>query len=250
MTTSEKITLEICASDIDSVYAAAEGGADRVELCSALTEGGLTPSYGLLREALKVDGLKVNVLLRHRNGDFIYSPREMDVMTDDVAMICEAGANAIVFGALNPDGTVDTEACRRIIESSQNMSHTFHRAFDLCRDPFEAARIIESLGFDRILTSGMAASAMEGADTLKELQQAFPALTFIAAGGITPDNAAEIVNRTGIREIHASAKHTVGSSMTSRREGVSMGKPGTDEYARSTTSAANVRDIIKNIKEL
>lgn len=248
MTLPEKITLEICASDIDSVYAASEGGADRMELCSALTEGGLTPTYGLLREALKVDGLKVNVLLRHRNGDFIYSPREMDVMLDDVTMIREAGANAIVFGALKPDGTVDAEACGRVIEKSPDMKHTFHRAFDLCRDPFEAARIIESLGFDRILTSGMAASALEGADMLRELQKAFPRLIFIAAGGITPANAAEIVSRTGVGEIHASAKHTIGSCMTFRREGVSMGKTGADEYARSTTSAANVRDIISNLK--
>lgn len=247
MTTTKKITLEICASDIDSVYSASEAGADRVELCSALTEGGLTPSYGLLREALKVDGLKVNVLLRHRNGDFIYSPREMDVMLDDVVMIREAGANAIVFGALKPDGTVDAEACRRVIEKTPDMKHTFHRAFDLCRDPFEAARIIESLGFDRILTSGIAASAQQGADMLKWLQEAFPKLIFIAAGGITPDNAAEIIRTTGVSEIHASAKHTVGSSMIFRREGVSMGKPGADEYARSTTSAVNVRDIISNL---
>lgn len=238
-----KTILEICAADIDSVYAAAKGGADRVELCCALGEGGLTPSAGMIEEALAIDCIKINVLIRPRSGDFLYSEAELRTMLRDITICRELGVNGVVFGALTKEGDVDTEACRRMAEAAGNLNKTFHRAFDMCRDPRQALRDIIELGFDRILTSGQAATAMEGADLIRRLQEEYPELTFIAAGGVTPDNASEIVARTGVREIHASAKATIGSSMIHRHAGVSMGNPDIDEFSRNTTSVDLVADI-------
>ncbi|MDE5870629.1 MAG: copper homeostasis protein CutC, partial [Muribaculaceae bacterium] len=130
-------------------------------------------------------------------------------------------------------------------EAAGNVNKTFHRAFDLCRDPRRAVREITALGFDRILTSGQAATAMEGAGLIHGLQQEFPEMVFIAAGGITPANAAGIVERAGVREIHASAKKKVRSRMIYRNPAISMGAPGADEFSRYTTSADIVSEIVK-----
>ena len=204
--TTPKTILEVCAADIDSVYAAAKGGADRVELCCALSEGGLTPSVGMIEEALTVPGIKVNVLIRPRSGDFLYSEAEVRTMLRDIELCRELGVNGVVFGALTPEGYVDVECCRRMKEAAGTLHKTFHRAFDMCRDSQQAVRDIVDLGFDRILTSGQAASAMEGVALIHKLQQEYPRIVFIAAGGVTPENAAEIVARAGVREIHASSK--------------------------------------------
>ena len=243
MTTPTTPTLEICAADIDSVHAAARGGAHRVELCCALSEGGLTPSVGMIEEALTVPGIKVNVLIRPRTGDFLYSEAELRTMLRDVTLCRKLGVNGVVFGALTPAGNVDITAYRRMAEAAGGLHKTFHRAFDMCRDPRQAVRDIIKLGFDRILTSGHALSAMDGVELIRRLQEEFPEITFIAAGGITPGNESEIVRLTGVREIHASAKITVQSRMTYRNPAVSMGTPGTDEFSRNTTSSDIVRMI-------
>lgn len=235
--------LEICAGDIDSVYAAARGGADRVELCCALSEGGLTPSAGMIEEALSVPGIKVNVLIRPRSGDFIYSEAELRVMIRNIEMCRQLGVNGVVFGALTSDGDVDKEACRRMAEASAGLQRTFHRAFDMCRDPQNAVRDILKLGFDRILTSGQEMSAMAGSALIKQLQMEFPDITFIAAGGVIPSNVTEIIAESGVREIHASAKTTVKSPMKFRRKSVSMGKAGIDEYMRETSDEETIRKI-------
>lgn len=248
MTTTKRI-LEICAADIDSVYAAARGGADRVELCCALSEGGLTPSLGLIEGALTVEGIKVNVLIRPRSGDFLYSEAELRTMVRDITICRELGVNGVVFGALTRHGDVDTEACRRMAEAAGSLHKTFHRAFDMCLDPRKAVRDIQELGFDRILTSGQEVSAMAGALLIRDLQLEFPAMTFIAAGGVIPSNVAKIVAISGVREIHASAKTSVESSMTYRRTGVSMGSPSADEFSRTTTSGDLVAAIKRSLKQ-
>ncbi len=238
-----KTILEVCAGDIESVYAAARGGAERVELCCALSKGGLTPSLGMIEEALKVEGIKVNVLIRPRSGDFVYSDEEIRVMVRDIEMCRKLGVNGVVFGALTPDGDIDMEACQKMAEAADGLHMTFHRAFDMCRDPQEATEKIIGLGCDRILTSGQAASALEGADLIGSLQKDFPSVVFIAAGGISPENVKEIIKKTGVTEVHASAKATVGSAMRFRRDSVSMGDPEADEYSRLTTSEQLVRMI-------
>lgn len=240
-----KRLLEVCAGDIDSVEAAARGGADRVELCCALSEGGLTPSVGMIEEALTVPEIKVNVLIRPRTGDFVYSEAELRVMIRDIKTCRLSRVNGVVFGALTPDGDIDMEACRRMANAAEGLHKTFHRAFDMCRNPRQAVKDIISLGCDRILTSGQAATAMEGAHLIQELKTEFPEVIFIAAGGVTPENVAEIIEKTGVNEVHASAKAPLGSSMRFRKEGVNMGKAETDEYTRLSTS----EEIVKMIND-
>ncbi len=231
-----KTLLEVCAGDIESVYAAARGGAERVELCCALSEGGLTPSLGMIEEALKAEGIKVNVLIRPRSGDFVYSDEEIQVMVCDIEMCRKIGVNGVVFGALTPDGDIDIAACQKMAEAADGLHMTFHRAFDMCRDPQKATEKIIELGCDRILTSGQAASALSGADLIGKLQKEFPSIVFIAAGGVSPENVKEILEKAGVKEVHASAKTAIGSSMRFRRDGVSMGKADADEYSRQSTS--------------
>ncbi|MDE7459520.1 MAG: copper homeostasis protein CutC, partial [Paramuribaculum sp.] len=168
-TTKQQPLLEVCAGDLESVRAAAEGGAARVELCSALGEGGVTPSIGFLRQALLVPSLRVHVLIRPRGGDFLYTPEEVNAMVADIEACREAGAHGVVIGALTPDGDIDLPSCRRMIEAAGEMSVTFHRAFDLCRNPEEALDTIIELGCDRLLTSCQAATAIEGTPLLRRL---------------------------------------------------------------------------------
>lgn len=243
------LTLEICTADIDSVKAAAAGGAQRVELCSGLAEGGVTPSVGLIRESRKVEGLKLHVLIRPRGGDFIYSPAEVDCMADDVETAVNCGADGVVIGALKPDGSIDTETCRRLIEKANGKSVTFHRAFDLCRDPEGALGTIIALGCDRILTSGQQANAEAGIEMLRKLVRlADGRISIMAGSGVSPENAGRIVAETGCRELHASARSTIGSEMTYRNPGVAMGTPGSDEYARKVTDPAIVAGIISAMR--
>ncbi len=238
-----KTILEVCAGDIESVYAAARGGAERVELCCALSEGGLTPSFGMIEEALKVEGIKVNVLIRPRSGDFVYSDEEVRVMVRDIEMCRKLGVNGVVFGALTPYGDIDMAACQKMAEAADGLHKTFHRAFDMCSNPHKAVEEITQLGCDRILTSGQAASAIDGANLIRELQEEYPYMIFIAAGGVSPENVKKIVETTGVREVHASAKASVSSAMRFRRDSVSMGDAEADEYSRLTTSQQLVRMI-------
>lgn len=238
--------LEICAADIHSVYATAQGGAQRVELCSGLAEGGMTPSLGFVEKALKVPGLKIHLLIRPRPGDFLYSDDEADIMLRDIRTFKQLGAHGVVIGALTPHGDVDTNLCRQLISEAGNMSVTFHRAFDLVRSPIDALQQIIDMGCHRILTSGCAPSALEGADMLAQLQRnASHKLTILAGGGVTPANAAEIMRKTGVHELHASARGPIQSLMRFRHPGVSMGAPGCDEYTRNTTNAQIVNQLVQ-----
>lgn len=239
--------LEVCAADLDSVANAAKAGAARVELCSALAEGGVTPSRGLLSEALKL--IKVNVLIRPRGGDFLYSDAEKECMLSDIRDARRTGANGVVVGALTIDGNIDIDFCRRAVEAAGPLELTFHRAFDLCRDPFEALEQIIALGFDRILTSGQAAGALQGVDVLRELnEKAGSRITILAGGGVNPGNAGEIIRLTGVRELHASARQCVPSAMKYRHDGVAMGARDSDEYSRAVSSPEIITGIINSMK--
>lgn len=243
-----KSKLEICAGDIRSVRAAAMGGAARVELCSALSEGGLTPSYGLIKEALKERGMKVNVLIRPRAGDFVYNKEELAVMKADILMARQLGANGVVFGCLTPQGKVDMTACRSLMDAAEGMSTTFHRAFDLVADPFEALENVITLGFDRILTSGLRSTALSGAKTLKALiDKADGRIVIMPGAGINRENCAEIMRLTGAHELHASAREAYDSEMIFRRDGISMGAVGADEYEMKYTSPLAVDALINEM---
>lgn len=220
--------LEVCCGNLDSVKAAVEGGAPRVELCSRLDLDGLTPLWDELREARRLfPTLKIHALIRPREGDFCYCPEEMAQIAADIQTALDLGADGIVVGALTEKGDVDREALESILPKGPAL--TFHRAFDVCRRPFEALKVIEELGFHRILTSGQAPSAQEGTDLLRELQ-ARTSLTILPGGGINAFNARRILELTGCRELHASASITL------------MG--------RKVTDAKKVADILSVTQDL
>lgn len=201
--------LEVCAGSIESIKAAYEGGAYRVELCSALSEDGLTPSLGMIRYALSLKGLRVHVLIRPRSGDFVYSEDEIRCMEEDIRFAAECGAHGVVIGALTPGGDIDMECCRRLVNAAGAMDITFHRAFDVSRDPIEAFGKVMELGCSRLLTSGHERSATEGLPLLKRLVELGGKRICVMPGaGVNPDNAAMIIRESRAREIHASARST------------------------------------------
>lgn len=239
-----EVKLEVCAGCMESVWAAARGGAYRVELCSGLGEGGVTPSLGFVKEALKVPGLKKNILIRPRGGDFLYTPAEVEIMVQDILAVKDLGADGVVIGALCPDGTIDEEAMEKMLEAACGMEVTFHRAFDMSRDADESLERIIALGCDRILTSGMAPAAEVGIPTLRRMvERALGRISVMPGCGVKSANAAIIVKETGVGEIHASARCLQDSKMQFRQEGVCMGQKG-DEYKRMATSEKEVFDIV------
>lgn len=238
--------IEICCADIESVEAAKEGGADRIELCAALEIGGLTPSSGLISEAVRImGGERVNVLIRPRGGDFVYSCSEFRVMEADIAEAVALGAGGIVMGALTPCGEPDLRLLEEIRRRFPEVTFTFHRAFDLSADPFESAKAIRAAGFDRILTSGLAPTALEGAQTIRRLvEEAGGAIEIMAGSGVTPENLTELISLTGVRAVHASAKMKRQSQCSGRGKGISMGSRDGDDYTRMVTSAETVKELI------
>lgn len=241
--------LEICAGSVESVIAARDGGAQRIELCAALEVGGVTPSAGLIAEARKIDGLTLNVIIRPRGGDFLYNEYEAACMEQDIRTCKQLGVDGVVIGALTPDGDIDAVLCKRLIAAAKGMSITFHRAFDMCRDPKKALEELIAMGCDRVLTSGQAATAEAGIPLLKELvQQACRRIIIMPGCGVNSNNAAAILSATGATEIHASARKSVGSGMKFRHSGVNMGNAENDEYARKETCKKEVTAIIERLK--
>ena len=195
--------IEICLEDVQSVLAAQNGNADRVELCSDLFEGGLTPSLGTVLAARKLAGIPINCMIRPRGGDFCYSDLEFQAMKEDVLAFKKADVNGIVFGILTPQGDVDVERCRQIIEIARPLSVTFHRAFDMTRDPYKALEDLIGLGVDRVLTSGQEATVTEGMDLLADLVKIAGDRIIVMPGcGITERNFKKIHERIGAREYH------------------------------------------------
>ena len=238
--------LEVCCGNLESVDAAVAGGARRIELCSDLEVDGLTPPVEWIREVRKrYPSLTVHVLVRSRAGDFVYAPEEVETMAAQVEEALEAGADGIVIGCLTAGGDVDIPAMERLVRTVEsynlaaellrsdlchaaNDSHyfpgparrvsiTFHRAFDVCKRPFDALEHIIALGCDRILTSGQGPTVVEGSDMLRELRKrADGRIIILPGGGVTPRNAGRILAMTGCTEIHASASETIdGKKVTS-----------------------------------
>ena len=198
--------LEICCADYNSVLAAIEGGAQRVELCSGLNEGGMTPSAGLI-EAAVATGIRVHVLIRPRGGDFVYSDAEKRIMLSDIRIAKRCGVSGVVVGALDEDGAIDRVFLDRCIEEAGGMSVTFHRAFDCCCNPIETLDGLIYAGVDYLLTSGHAPNAMDGAPLLSNLMtRASGRIKIIAAAGINSSNIERLADETGCMEFHASAR--------------------------------------------
>lgn len=241
-------TLEICAGSIESAVAARDGGAQRIELCAALEVGGVTPSAGLIAEARKVEGLILNVIIRPRGGDFLYNEYEVACMEEDIITCKRLGVDGVVIGALTADGDIDTATCKRLIDAADGMSVTFHRAFDMCRNPQKALEELVALGCHRVLTSGQAPTAEAGIEQLEKLvKQADGRIIIMPGCGVNSNNAKNILQATGAKEIHASARKSVGSGMLFRNSNVSMSNSDSDEYARKETDVNEVRAITDSI---
>ena len=237
-----KFTLEVCADSVESVLAAEKGGADRIELCGNVVIGGTTPSESLFREIRRHSDIKIHALIRPRFGDFCYTEYEFDIIRSEVRRFRELGAQGVVIGMLKPDGSLDVEHLALLMEEAKGMSVTLHRAFDVCRDPFEALEQCRKLGINTILTSGQRASAWEGRFLLAELiKKAEGKIEILAGAGIGPETIPDLAAFTGVRSFHMSGKTVKESRMLFRREGVPMGLPGFDEYKIWQTDEANVR---------
>ncbi|GAP44479.1 copper homeostasis protein CutC [Lentimicrobium saccharophilum] len=246
-----KIKIEICAGSVESVLAAKKGGADRIELCSALGLGGLTPSQSLMEYAINKAGIETFVLIRPRNGDFHYTRAEYEIMKSDIYTARACGAAGIVTGMLNTDGTADTCRMKELIEMARPMKITFHRAFDVCKDPFTALEDIIGLGCERILTSGQAMDALSGSGLLAALVELAGSRIIIMPGsGINASNLRQLHQQTKAMEYHLSASKLKPSRMHFRNNSVSMGLPGEDEYSIRETDPALVAEICRIARSL
>ena len=238
--------IEVCANSAASCVAAEQGGAVRVELCAGIPEGGTTPSYGEMVTARRAIGIQLNVIIRPRGGDFLYTPAEVQTMLLDIE------ADGVVFGCLGADGTVDVETNARLKQAAGGLSTTFHRAFDVCRDPFEALEEIIALGFDRILTSGQEATAPAGSALIAELVRRAQGRIIIMPGcGVNETNVAGLARDTGATEFHMSARRRVEGGMVYRNDRVSMGGTVTvEEFARDVTDPERVARSIEALRHV
>ena len=239
--------LEVCVDSIQSAIAAEKGRAERIELCSSLSEGGITPSAGMIAATRDAIGIGLHVLLRPRRGDFLYSPLEFEIIKKDIETAKKLGAEGIVVGLLKADGQIDRERMKVLMELSQPLNITFHRAFDLTPDPYQALDELIRLGVHRLLTSGQQESAYKGMALIADLvKRADDQLTVMPGGGINSQNIQELIEKTAAREFHASARKKVKSSMHFRRSDLPMaGSQPLSEYEQLVADPDQVRAIRK-----
>jgi len=241
------VAVEVCVDGVESALAAREGGANRVELCDNLLEGGTTPSYGVIAATRRRLHIGLHVIIRPRGGDFCYSAAEFEVMKRDIWACKDLGADAVVLGILSPSGTVDSDRVSELVALARPMAVTFHRAFDMTRDAIEALKALVTLNIERVLTSGQAPSALAGVPLLKRLVEASAGkIKIMAGGGVNLQNAQQIVQASGVSEIHVGSGCTVSldSPMKFRNPALSMGTTESTEYTLRRTSAAAVRSLV------
>lgn len=239
------ICMEICVDSLSSAISAEKGGADRIELCDNLVVGGTTPSAAMIELARKYLTIGIHVLIRPRSGDFCYSPLEWEVMKRDIEIAKSLGVNGIVTGVLRPNGEIDVDMMKEILQLARPLTVTFHRAFDMTRDPLEALDTLISLGVERVLTSGQKSKAILGVDLIRQLVQRAQNQIIIMPGvGISAANVKDIIANTGVKEVHMSLKEKVDSVMKYRNDQVAMGgNLILSEYETFFTSEKAVRTI-------
>lgn len=237
--------LECCVDSVESALAAAEGGADRLELCASLVIGGTSPSLALFEQIRKFCSTPVRVLLRPRFGDFLYTRHEFEVIKREVELFREAGADGVVIGCLKENGKLHMEYMRELIGRAGDMKVTLHRAFDVCADPVETYRQAGELGIDTILTSGQEDNCLKGMPLIKqlcELQKETKGPKIMAGAGVTPEVIRQFLDQTDVSCYHLSAKKVLDSDMIYRKEGVPMGLPGMSEFSIYRTDAKVVAE--------
>lgn len=227
----KKYLLEVCVDSVESACIAAANGADRLELCSNLIIGGTTPTMALFEEIRKNCDILINVLIRPRFGDFCYSDQEYEVIKREIRQFVKAGADGIVIGFLKPDGSLDCDRLGECISLAQGKHVTLHRAFDVCRNPYEALEQAVELGINTILTSGQEKDCMTGISCLKELAGAAGnRITIMAGSGVSPDNMKKLHEEAKIRHFHMSGKKILASRMEYKKDHVPMGLPAFSEF--------------------
>lgn len=241
--------LEVCCGSLASALAAQEGGANRVELCANLYEGGTTPSHGTLELAREKLGIEINVLVRPRGSDFIYNDDEMEIIKRDVVRCKELGIDGVVIGFLTPEGEIDVKKTEKIMKLARPMSVTFHRAFDMCKDPNVALEQLIDVGVDRILTSGQKNMAPEGVDLIADLvRKAGDQVIIMPGAGLEVENIAEFHVKVGAKEYHSTLWDSVDSMMKFRRSDVFMGgSPEIPEFGWMQTNPEKVRLFIEEM---
>ena len=244
--------LEICVDSIESALNAQLAGADRVELCDNLIEGGTTPSYGLIQSARSNLNIMLNVIIRPRGGDFLYSDIEYDIMRRDIDLCGEAGVDGVVIGILTSDGQIDVERTAKLVEYATPMSVTFHRAFDMCADPVKSLEDIIHTGSSRLLTSGQMNKATDGMDLIRNLiAKASGRLIIMPGGGLNENNISSLAKTTGASEFHLTGRKTIPGGMEFRKADITMsGLAGYDEYSRKVADPDMIKRIVELLKAL
>jgi copper homeostasis protein len=243
------VLVEVCVESVAGTYAAVVGGAERIELCSSLAEGGLTPSAGLCEAVCAATKVPVFAMVRPRSGDFLYDSTEVDVMARDIEALRDAGAAGFVVGALTSDGHIDHRRMAEFVDLADGKPVTCHRAFDMCRNAAEGLEVLCDLGVQRVLTSGQTKTAYDGRALIRSMvQQADGRIVVMAGCGVRDSNVERLVEVTGISEVHLSAAGSRNSRMAFRRDGVAMGSPNADEYSLRTTEDVLIARVVAALR--
>ncbi|WP_104399012.1 copper homeostasis protein CutC [Vibrio penaeicida] len=240
--------IEASIGNIESLYSAIAGGATRIELCSALALGGLTPSYGFMQQAGKISTVPVYAIIRPRQGDFFYSEEEIDIMMFDIKCAKQAGLQGVVLGALTSTGHIHTQHARKLCDYAHKLKLgvTFHRAFDQCNSAEKGLEDVIDLGCERVLTSGLAAAAPLGTITLAKLvQQAGTRISIMAGAGVNAGNARALVDKTKVQELHLSGKTTRPTKMVYTSQYSKMGADNIDDYQIPVTDKQAIAEIVR-----
>ncbi len=238
------VTIEVCIDNLESLSNAIAGGANRIELCSSLALGGLTPSYGLMKQAVRYSSVPIYAMIRPRQGDFLYSSDDIESMLQDIFIAKQLGLQGVVFGALTAQGNIDESVCRQLMQAAQGMGVTFHRAIDQCQDYATALEQIVALGCQRILTSGLAPTAEQGITTIAKMNKlAQGRISIMAGAGVNASNAKYIIDHSQIQEIHLSAKTTRPSKMGDQVQSVKMDAQQLDDYQIPIASQQQILQV-------
>lgn len=243
--------IEVCIDNIESLHHAQQGGATRIELCSSLALGGLTPNAGLMQLAARYASIPVYAMIRPRQGDFLFTDQDKEIMLADVHAAKQAGLQGVVVGVLNPDSSIDQTLLHDLCQAANGMGVTFHRAIDQCIEPIAALDIIMTQGCERVLTSGLKANAEQGIPMLKQMvDYCGKRLSIMAGAGVTADNVARIVSQTGVQEVHLSGKSQRASLMTRFSRDAYMGSADIDDFAIPVTDSAKIEAVVRALNTL
>jgi len=244
------VLVEVCVDSVASAVAAERGGAARIELCSGLIEGGITPSAGLIATVRAAVSIPLHVMIRPRGGDFFYDSAELEAMRRDIELVRGMGTNGVVFGILDVDARVDLARTRELVALARPLEVTFHRAFDMAADLPRALEDVCESGVSRLLTSGGEQTSLQGQVVIADLaKRARGRIVVMAGSGIRPENARRIVEQTGVREIHVGLRSTVASPMVQRNPRIAMGTIAGREYQRFQVLEESVRSLCEAVAE-